>query len=700
MKKILAIWMSVVFAFTMFGLTGCGSESGGDSQEEATEAAEPEAAFSEEYTAFADAVDLDFAKEVCAKVASFGDDEAVGMRSSGSPAEKETCDYLEGVMNDIGLNNVTVDEITVDGWTFNGANITFTNAEGEEQKIDLGGYQTTIQADNQEVEIVYVNRGTESDYEGLDVKGKLVLFEVNQEEDWWINYPAYQAKAKGALCAIAMREFVNKDEDGTRIGVQDVCGPADAPALAISRKDCNAIKKAIKASGGDSIKVKFNADSKVTENTTSHNLYGEIPGAEDETIFVFAHMDGYFHAAYDDAWGVGASMAMAKAMIDSGLTPDKTIRFCIHGCEEWGREGSEYDWSTGAYEEIMTKHPDWVNGGFAIVNCDGGYTVEGEPNKGVMCSVELKPFAKESVGELEGTSKYKWKYQNLSTYTEDFMWTRQGIPAISAGDGAGTSYDDTGYHSTYDSWEYQPLDEEGYLECIRTYGKVAIDLDECLVRPLDFSARLKNFEKSLNDDAKEQFAGALEEAYTAADGVKAAMEETEKSGDDAGATELNKKTQEVYLAFQDSLLGLDFINVDAIVRHDMYEDNIDYLDQTIKALEAGKIQEAYDEYLWAVDWSWYDMNFDKETCDYMKNQLFEKRDDTWGSDLIKYPHADTNAIVVSLGEKYDTEGADVSEEIAALKEIKKQQEGYLKEVYADELAGIQKATELMNAIAK
>jgi len=161
---------------------------------------------------------------------------------------------------------------------------------------------------------------------------------------------------------------------------------------------------------------------------------------------------------------------------------------------------------------------------------------------------------------------------------------------------------------------------------------------------------------------------------------------------------LNKQTQEVYLAFQDSLLGLDFINVDAIIRHDMYEDNIDYLDQTIKALEEGNIQEAYDEYLWAIDWSWYDMFFDKETCDYMKNQLFSKRDDTWGADLIKYPHADTNAIVVSLRDKYDTEGADVSEEIAALKEIKAQQEGYLEEVYDDELAGIQNATKLMNGI--
>ena len=695
MKKILAIMMSVVFAFTIFGLSGCGNE---EAQVEEETAAAPE--LSEEYTAFADAVDLDFAKEVNEKVASFGDDEAVGMRSAGSPAEYETCQYLEGVMNDIGLNNVTVDDITVDGWTFNGANITFTNANGEEQKIDLGGYQTTIQADNQEVELVYVNRGTEADYEGLDVTGKLVLYEINQEEDWWINYPAYQAKEKGALCSIAMREFVNKDEDGTRIGVQDVCGPADAPALAISRKDCNALKKAIKASGEDSIKVTFNADSKVTENVTSHNLYGEIPGAEDETIFVFAHMDGYFHAAYDDAWGCGASMGMAKGLIDSGYTPDKTIRFCIHGSEEWGREGSEYDWSVGAYEDIMTNHPDWVNGGFAIVNMDSGYTVEGAECKGTLSSVELKSFAKKSIGELADSSKFKWSHGNLSTYTEDFQWTRVGIPAICAGDGESTNYDDDGYHSTYDSWKYQPLDEEGYVEMMRTFGKVVIDLDSCKVRPMNFKARIKNFEKSLNDDAQAQFAESLDEAYAAADALQAKMDQVEESDDDAAATELNKQTQEVYLAFQDSLLGLDFMNVDAIVRHDMYEDNVDCLDGAIAALEEGNIAEAYDDYLSGVDWSWYDMNFDKATCDYMKNQLFSKRDDTWGAGLIEWPHADTNAIVVSLRDKYDTEGADVSEEIEALKAIRDQQAGYLEQVYASELVGIQDATELMKAIVQ
>ena len=42
----------------------------------------------------------------------------------------------------------------------------------------------------------------------------------------------------------------------------------------------------------------------------------------------------------------------------------------------------------------------------------------------------------------------------------------------------------------------------------------------------------------------------------------------------------------------------------------------------------------------------------------------------------------------------------MSEEIEALKAIRAQQAGYLEQVYADELAGIQKATELMNAIAQ
>ena len=84
----------------------------------------------------------------------------------------------------------------------------------------------------------------------------------------------------------------------------------------------------------------------------------------------------------------------------------------------------------------------------------------------------------------------------------------------------------------------------------------------------------------------------------------------------------------------------------------------------------------------------------------MKNQLFEKRDDTWGAGLIEFPHADTSKVTRSLCAKYDEENPDVTEEIAELKALKATQEKYLAEVYADELQGIVKATKLMNKYAK
>lgn len=672
------IGIAALSATIVLGLGSCGSSD-----------------YGENFDKFNAAIDMDFAKEVMMSVSEFGDDPVMGMRSAGSPAEKQTMEYLKGVMEDIGLENITVDDITVDGWVFNGANITFKNADGEEQKIDLGGYQTTLQADNEEIELVYVNEGTAADYEGLDVKGKLVLLDVDQNENWWINYPAYQAKVKGARAVVAMSVYAEEGSD--RVGVQDICGPADAPALAISEDDSNALQDAIKASGKDSITVTLNADSEVTEDVTSHNLWGEIPGTTDETVFVFSHMDGYFHSTYDDAQGVAVSMAIAKALADSEYTPDKTIRFCIHGAEEWGAAGNEYDWSVGAYEELATVHPDWVDGAFAIVNNDGGYTVEGETCAGTRSAVELMGFIRDSIGGLNEESPYEWSYDTNGTGTEDFYWTLQGIPSIVAGSGEGTVYDDKGYHSTYDSTDAQPLDEEGFNDIIKTYGKLVIDLDSKAVRPMSFTDRISNFEESLAAEA--DFEAVIAEAKDAAAALEAKMAEVEESGDKAAAVELNKQTQEIYKVLQDALVGLDF-EPDNIIRHELYQDNVANLEAGIEALEAGNIQEAYDEYLSSVDWAWYYMNFDEETCKYMENQLFDNRKGTWGDGLIKYRHCDIGDVIISLGDKYDTEGADVSAEIAKLKELKKTQEKYLANTYEDEKAGLEKAIELMTEYAK
>ncbi len=675
-KKILTIVFTLVLTL---GMTACGSAND-----------------SEAVNNFDAAIDMEFAKEVAQTVSEFGDDPVMGMRSAGSPAEKQTADYIKGVMEEIGLQNVTVDPITVDGWTFKGANVTFTNADGEEQKIDLGSYQTTLVAENEQVVLVYVNEGTAADYEGIDVTDKLVLLDVDQNENWWINYPAVQAKVKGAKAIIAHSIYPAEGED--RVGVQDVCGPADAPALAISNQDKKALIAAIDANGGKPITVTLNCDSRVTLDDTSQNVWGEIPGTTEETIFVFSHIDGYFHSAYDDAFGVAVSMTIAKAMIDSGYEADKTIRFCFHGAEEWGVSGSEYDWSAGAYEEIMTTHPEWKDGAFAIVNNDGAYAVEGETYAGARSVIELNEFVKASVAENADNTVYEWSFGTPGTSTEDFQWTRQGIPSIVAGSGDGAVYDDIGYHSSYDSYEAQPLNEEGFRDVIYTFGKITIDLDELDVRPMNFTARIQAFEESLADSA--EFSAELEAAYTAAAALEEKIAAVEDSDDKDAAVALNKQTQAVYKAMQDYWLGLDFMSVDACVRHEMYQDNVENLDATIAALEAGNVAEAYDEYLSSVEWAWYDMYFDEETTNYMEDQLFNNRAGTWGDGLIEFPHVDTWDLCQSLGEKYDAENPDVSAEIAKLKELKAEQEGYLAKVYEAEKEGFAEVTKLMNEAAK
>lgn len=48
-------------------------------------------------------------------------------------------------------------------------------------------------------------------------------------------------------------------------------------------------------------------------------------------------------------------MGIAKGLIDSGYQPEKTLVFCAMAAEEWGVSNTRYDWSTGAYNQILPR---------------------------------------------------------------------------------------------------------------------------------------------------------------------------------------------------------------------------------------------------------------------------------------------------------------------------------------------------------
>ena len=696
-KKIIGLLLSAVMITA--SLAACGDKS------DAVE-------YPEDFQAFLDVLDTDFSYEVDKTISEKGDDPALGFRSAGSPAEKETAEYIEQTMKDIGLQNVTVDKTNLDGWTFKGANITFKNADGEQQKIDLGGYQTDIHADNETVKVIYLDKGTAKDYEGIDATGKLVLIDINQNEEWWINNPAYQAHVKGAKAVLANTELPVEMDD--RVGTQDFCGPAEAPALGISQQDTDALKEAIKASGNDEIEVVFNADSTVTENVQSQNVWGEIPGKTDEVIYMMAHMDGYFHSFYDDASGIGLILGSAKAMIDSGYEPDKTIRFVCHGSEEWGKVDSQSDWAIGAYKQITENHPEWAENAFAIVNIDGAYCVKGETTFGISVAEELYSYIDDLVKPMLDASDYEYRYMMPpSTYKEDFNYMGCGVPSVATAKGTETLFYDTAYHTSADSDEVVEFDADSWLWMHTLYGRIVYAFDDLAARPMDFGTRFEALKESLDEelitDAEltEKIDTAIEAAAPVTEKIntlndeyaKAVQEGDTKTADELRqeAIELNKELHKIYKQTQDELLYLDG-EMSVVFPNETRQANVQNLQGAISALKDGDAETAYNDYLSGINNGWYAMFFDKETVDHFNDRWLEGIKGTWAEGRVDPMDCYVDEIVRGLMDKAESGDTDFAEEIAELEKLEKEQTELLSTVVKEEKAGMESITKALKAL--
>ena len=283
----------------------------------------------------------------------------LGYRTAGSPAEIATGDMLAAEMKKIGFSKVWKDAITVDAWEFEKAELSFTDAEGRERHVQLGAYQTNFVTDGPTAyELVYAGKGTEADYEGLDVNGKLVLVEINQRNEWWINYPVYQSHLKGAAALIAVQTGGYGEVDDAALNAQDIAGPPEAAAFSISRKDAGVLKELLADSA--TVAVTLDACTRVERDRTTYNIIGELTGRNpDRKIMLSAHYDSYFDGFQDDNTAISMMLGMGKALVETGWQPENTILFCAMASEEWGVADSQFDWSTGAYEQVFTVHPEW-----------------------------------------------------------------------------------------------------------------------------------------------------------------------------------------------------------------------------------------------------------------------------------------------------------------------------------------------------
>ncbi|MBD7946301.1 MULTISPECIES: M28 family peptidase [Psychrobacillus] len=656
-------------------------------------------------------VDVNYAYEFTKSLEEFKTNEKLGYRTAGSVAELKTGEKIGQEMEKIGLTEVTKDEFSLDTWTFEKADLTFTDENGKEHLAVLGGYQVNFNTNGmKEYDIVYGGKATAEDLEGLDIEGKLVLIDINQREEWWINYPAYQAHVKGAAGVIAVQEAGYGEASPDALNAQDICGPDDAPAFSMSQTDGNNLKKALEASETGSIKVKFDAKSTVEMDGKSYNYYGKIVGKDPESyIILSAHYDSYFTGFQDDNAAIGLMMGVAKGLVDSGYQPEKTIIFNALAAEEWGVSNSRYDWSTGAYNQIFKIHPEWVGKAFANMNFElpaYEHTTQDEIRATYELNNYLTEFSKD-VPTVEGVYKDGISVVSpLRTWSDDFSFNIAGVPAL-RNDFQDSNYMRTHYHSQFDTEEQ--YNEDAFKFHLNLYGLLTMHYDKTAVVPLDFTTRLNAMKETLDENIFEQAEVSSDKLIEEIDHVLKVAKNVNKkvakinedylnalSKDDHATAkklynqsrQLNSDLLSAFKHTEDSFTRLTWEDA-VIFPFEHPQNNINNLTLSIEALKDGDIATPLDEYLWNIDNNWYAYDFDQEVFDYFTAYVLDAPADKlmWGEGRI-VGHENLYTLIHSLKEKRDTENPDLSEEIAVLDRVLKSQKALLKTTTSEQIADL------------
>ena len=638
-------------------------------------------------------LDIEYSYQLARRMEKFRSNEVLGYRPAGSKAEFETGEMLYREMKAIGLSDVCKDAVTVDGWEFKKA-VMVVETDQQRFEFQLGAYQTNFKTDGfEKFSLVYLGKGTEKDYEGHDVEGKLVLADINQRDEWWINYPVYQAHLKGAKALIAVQDGGYAEIDSEALNAQDIAGPSDAPAFSISRKDAVILKNLLKDK--EELEVFFDADSRVYRDCTTYNIRGCIPGKHPERmVLLSAHYDSYFSGFQDDNTAVAMMFGIARAFLAGGFQPNNTIVFCAMAAEEWGVIDSDFDWSAGAYEQVFTAHPEWVGKVIADLNFELPALAHGTRARIRSC-YEYVPYLEEFLMNLPLlTQAYPEETRitaPIETWSDDFSMAIAGIPSM-VNDFTGGSFMETHYHSQFDNDDY--YDEQVYRLHHELFALLICALDQTAVVPLCFAPVMKRAKESLSSVCTQ--VGERKVLFQKADRLKDLLQKAEEKAEkeyrflsrqneiyrellekgklqEAEQFFLQQKAQEKrqlqkFKKEQDTFVRMDWYG-NVLYPHEIFSRNIRLLEQSIRELKEGAVSEALGR-LYQVDNHAYACMFDEDVYDHFTDYVFHQPRERlkWGYGRIP-EHEKLYRLVRQLLAEERSGAVDFEEEISCLEMV-------------------------------
>jgi hypothetical protein len=155
---------------------------------------------------------------------------------------------------------------------------------------------------------VWVGLGTESDFAGRDVKGKLVVAwswptpGVISNSAQWLGVTK-RAADKGAAAVITNLAIPGNFQ------VQGGGNAATIPSFSLGTDDTNALRAQMEAGP---VRVHVKLTTEMRSGLRDATVWGTLPGTSDEDIIVFAHHDSVFTGALDNASGMSVMVGLAE----------------------------------------------------------------------------------------------------------------------------------------------------------------------------------------------------------------------------------------------------------------------------------------------------------------------------------------------------------------------------------------------------
>lgn len=351
-----------------------------------------------------------------------------------------------------------------------------------------------------------------NDYEGLDVKGKVVLVLVNDPGfnandsalfrgktmtyygRWTYKFEeAARQGAKGCLiihntvAASYPFKVVQNNWNGSRLRLDNrgkketlcdiigwVSGPTASKLFTAAGVDTALIAKADQRGfKGQALGVKLTTSMKVaTDYNKSHNVIGKITGTKypEETIIYTAHWDhlgigkpddtgdSIFNGALDNASATAGLIELARAFKNSKTAPGRTIVFLSVTAEEQGLWGSAFYAENPVYP---------VNKTLANINMDG-LNWYGKTKDVVIVGKgqnNLEDYLREAADKSERFISFELHPEAGAYYRSDhFNFAKAGVPALYMKSGTDVIGKESGYgkklSDEYTAKNYhQPSDE-------------------------------------------------------------------------------------------------------------------------------------------------------------------------------------------------------------------------------------------------